>query len=128
MKFFKKMGVAVATLVLSVAAAITIGQVRESSYTQPENNTIRQVMKDYEDEEGLAQLQEICKQYVVDNAMVIDSSATDKIVNTIANMAVRDDGVIAVDRRVQGDLPSHGAAADHGAVAFDFCHFHTFFR
>ncbi len=96
MKFFKKMGVAVATLVLSVAAAITIGQVRESSYTQPENNTIRQVMKDYEDEEGLAQLQEICKQYVVDNAMVIDSSATDKIVNTIANMAVRDDGVIAV--------------------------------
>ncbi|MCR5432168.1 MAG: TPM domain-containing protein [Lachnospiraceae bacterium] len=96
MKFFKKMGVAIATLVLAVATAVTIGQVRKDSYIQPEPSSIQRVIKDYEDEEGFAELTEICEKYVVDNADVIDTAATNEIVNIIANMAVRDDGVVAV--------------------------------
>ncbi len=96
MNFFKKLGVGIATLVLSVAAAVTIGKVREPNYTQPESASIHRVMKDYQDEEGFAELTEICGQYVIDNADVIEPYETDAIVNTIANMAVRDDGVVAV--------------------------------
>ena len=96
MNFFKKLGVGIATLVLSVAAAVTIGKVREPNYTQPESSSIHRVMKDYQDEEGFAELKDICSQYVIDNADVIESYETDAIINTIANMAVRDDGVVAV--------------------------------
>lgn len=96
MKFFKKMGVAVATLVLAIAGAVTIGKVRESGYTDPNPSSIQRVMKDYQDEDGMAGVTEMCRQYVIDNANVINSSSEDRIVNTIANMALRDDGVIAV--------------------------------
>ena len=96
MNFFRKIGVAVTTLVLSIATAVAIGQVRKPDYTQPESTAIQRVLKDYEDEEGFAELTEICNRYVVDNADVIDSYSTERIVNTIANMAVRDDGVVAV--------------------------------
>lgn len=96
MKFFKKMGVAVATLVLAIAGAVTIGKVRESGYTDPNPSSIQRVMKDYQDEDGMAGVTEMCRQYVIDNAGVINTSSEDRIVNTIANMALRDDGVIAV--------------------------------
>lgn len=96
MKIFKKLGVAITTLVLTITAAVAIGQIREPSYTQPESTAIQRVMKDYEDEEGFAELTEICNRYVVDNANVIGSNSTERIVNTIANMAVRDDGIVAV--------------------------------
>lgn len=96
MKFFKKMGVAVATLVLAIAGAVTIGKVRESGYTDPTPSSIQRVMKDYQDEDGLAGVTEMCRQYVIDNANVINAASEDRIVNTIANMALRDDGVIAV--------------------------------
>ncbi|MBQ6090115.1 MAG: TPM domain-containing protein [Lachnospiraceae bacterium] len=96
MKFFKKMGVAVATLVLAIAGAVTIGKVRESGYTDPNPSSIQRVMKDYQDEDGMAGVTEMCRQYVIDNANVINAASEDRIVNTIANMALRDDGVIAV--------------------------------
>ena len=96
MKFFKKMGVAVATIVLAIAGAVTIGKVRESGYTDPNPSSIQRVMKDYQDEDGMAGVTEMCRQYVIDNANVINAASEDRIVNTIANMALRDDGVIAV--------------------------------
>ena len=110
MNFFKKLGVGIATLVLSVAAAVTIGKVREANYTQPESSSIHRVMKDYQDEEGFAELTDICGQYVIDNADVIEPYETDAIVNTIANMAVRDDGVVAVatEKFAEGAVQSPG--------------------
>ncbi|MCR5830096.1 MAG: TPM domain-containing protein [Lachnospiraceae bacterium] len=96
MKFFKKIGVAITTLVLSIATAVTIGQIKGNDYDQPEPSSIQRMIKEYGDEDGFAELTEICDKFVVDNANVIDSAATKEIVNIIANMAVRDEGVVAV--------------------------------
>lgn len=93
MKFFKKTGVAIATLILSVAAALTIGYNKGTTQVSSVPAAITSVMEKESDNE--MDILEAYSTYIVDDASVLSKEQENEIANLIANMSLNDRRLVA---------------------------------
>lgn len=95
MKFFRKTKVAVATLILSIAAALAIGQIKAAPVQPEVPIAIEQVVEREANRNGEVDVLDAFSTFIVDDAGILTKEQKEELANKIANMSILDKTTIA---------------------------------